>query len=282
VLPPASPPAEKLVDFDAPPVSEVALSVQFATPTVDIAALAAFTMAVREQAPSISHQPVLPRMEESFDGPMFAPTFQIIEQMASLPRTWFIGQDGYLVQLQPDRLTVNWRRERPDAAYPGYAEIRARLDRHLDDLRAAVQSTGGHMAPIDLCEVAYVNPIEIPGEHEQYRHPDLARLINRLQAAPDDGFLGMPEDAQYQARWRILHPDGSGRSVGRLYLAASPHWTHDASTPGYLVNLTAHVLPIQEEPTMDALNIAHEYVVVGFEDLTTPEMHKYWRLKDSS
>jgi len=42
------------------------------------------------------------------------------------------------------------------------------------------------------------------------------------------------------------------------------------------------VLPIQEEPTMDALNIAHEYVVVGFKDLTTPEMHKYWRLKESS
>ena len=262
-------------------MTEVVLSAQFAAPIVDIAALAAFTIAVGKRAPTITHQPVLPRMEETFDAPVFAPAFQIVEQMASLPRTWFIGTDNYLIQLQPDRLTLNWRREAPDTSYPGYAAIRDRFDGHLADLRAAIEGTGRELPPIDICEVAYVNPVEVPGEPEPFRHPDLARLINRLCPAPDESFLGQAEDAQYQARWRIPHPDGSGQPVGRLYLAASPHLVGGAQQPLYLVNLTAHVLP-PKDSTVDALNIAHEYVVLGFKDLTTQEMHEYWRLKEIS
>ena len=82
----------KLVDFDAPPVSEVVLERPSpVAPVVDISVLALFTTAVREQAPEITHQPVLPRMEEMFDRPMLMPPFQIIEQVAGLPRTWFSG-----------------------------------------------------------------------------------------------------------------------------------------------------------------------------------------------
>jgi uncharacterized protein (TIGR04255 family) len=281
VQPQSSSSAGKLVDFEAPPVSEVVLSVQFATPAVDIAALAAFTTAVREAAPAISHQQVLPRMEETFDKPFFAPAFQIIEQMASLPGTWFAGPDGYLIQLQPDRLTLNWRREPNGAPYPGYAAIRSRFDSHLAALRDAVQGTGHQIPAIDICEVTYVNPIEIPGPHQAFRHPDLGRLINRLCAAPPDGFLGDPEDAQYQARWRIQHPHVPDQAIGRLYLAASPHVAGDMQTPLYLVNLTAHVLP-DKESTFDALNVAREYVVLGFKDLTTRDMHDHWQLKENS
>ncbi len=262
-------------------MSEVALSVQFEEPVVDIAALAAFTTAVAEIAPALTHQPVLPRIEETFDAPFFVPAFQIIDQTASLPRTWFAGHDGYLVQLQPDRLTLNWRRERPDAVYPGYAAIRERFDTHLRDLQRAVLGTGRDLPAVEICDVTYVNPVEVPGGGEEvFAHPDLAMLINRLRPAPVDGFLGPPEDAQYQARWRIPHPNDARRAIGRLYLAAGPLLAADAQTPLYLVNLTAHVLPVQEDSGIDALNIAHEYVVLGFKDLTTTKMHDHWRLKE--
>lgn len=270
----------KLVDFVAPPVSEVVLSVQFPNPVVDIAVLAAFTSDVRDTAPVISHLPILPRMEETFDAPVFAPSFQIIEQAGGLPRTWFAGQDGYLIQLQGDRLTLNWRRTVDGQPYPGYEVIRERFDSHLAQLQHAVRSTGQDLPQIDMCEVAYVNPVEVAGPHETTL-PDLASLVNRLRPAPPTGYLGQPEDAQYQARWRIMHPAGSGgRPIGRLYLQASPHIAPDMRTPLYLLNLAAHVGPVREDPDVDSLNVAHEYVVLGFEDLTTPEWHHRWQKRE--
>jgi uncharacterized protein (TIGR04255 family) len=284
VEPPTLSSSRKLVDFDAPPVSEVVLSVQFVAPVVDISVLALFTTAVREQAPEITHQPVLPRMEETFDRPMLMPPFQIVEQIAGLPRTWFSGPDGYLIQLQRDRLTLNWRRQGADQDYPGYIEIRRRFDGHVDQLCSAVAATAGReqLPPIDMCEVAYINPVEVPGPPREFMHPDLAAVINRIRTAPRRAYLGEPEDAQYQARWRIMHSRGSVQTpIGRLYLAATPHVAGDARSPLYLINLTAHVRP-QEEPGFDALNLAHEYVVLGFKDLTTAKMQAYWRITEVS
>jgi uncharacterized protein (TIGR04255 family) len=269
-------PAQKFVDFVAPPVAEVVLSAQFAAPIVDISVLAGFTTAVRRSAPTISHQPVLPRIEETFDRPTMTPPFQFIAQQPGLPRTWFSGIPNYLIQLQGDRITLNWRRSTIEEKYPGYVRVRQRFDRHLKQLAAAVARTGRELPPIDMCEVAYVNPVGVPGEHPEFRHPDLGEVINRIEAAPEGAFLPQPEDAQYQARWRIDHPRGSERPVGRLYLAAVPHL---APNPLYMITLTAHVRPVPEETGFDALNKAHEYVVLGFEDLTTEKMQKHWRKK---
>lgn len=268
----------KLVDFDFPPVSETAISIQFASPMVDIAVLAAFTIAVRETAPHVSHQPVLPRMEETFNAPAPVPMFQFVDQAAGLPRTWFAGDDGYLVQLQPDRMTLNWRRSGDD--YPGYASVRKRFDKHLEQLQVAVLGAHRVMPPIDLCEVAYVNPIEVPDDQQDaFAHPDLASLINRVQQSPAVGFLGQPEDALYQARWRIKHPLDPGRPVGRLHVSASPTVADGHSL--YMVNVLARVKPGQEEE-YDAVNMAHEYVVLGFTDLTTKHMHEFWKRKETT
>lgn len=252
---------------------------QFGAPVVDIDVLARFTAAVRRRAPEITHQPVAPRMEETFDRVLFPPPIQIIAQQPGLPRTWFSGPDGYLIQLQGDRITVNWRRRSLMQKYPGYVRIRRRFDGHLKQLTAAVEMTGRELPPADLCEVAYVNPVEVPGEHPELRHPDLAAVINRIRAAPEGAYLDQPEDAQYQARWRINVPRGSDRTAGRLYLAAVPNIAA-AGNVLYMITLTAHVRPVPEEPGFDALNTGHEYVVLGFKDITTPEMQKHWRMRE--
>ena len=53
-------------------------------------------------------------------------------------------------------------------------------------------------------------------------------------------------------------------------------------TPIYLVNLTARVMPRRStvDGAMKALDVGHEWVVMGFKDLTTSEMHKHWELRE--
>lgn len=279
-MPQTQPPTtDKLVDFKFPPVSETLISLQFANPVVDIAVLAAFATAVVKVAPQVEHQVVLPRMQETFNAPTPTPMFELVEQGASLPRTWFGGNDGFLIQLQPDRLTVNWRRDVGGGEYPGYQKVRTRFDQHFGDLQRAAAGVGRELPPVDLCEVSYINPVLVPGDHQPFTHPDLAHLINRVKKAPDGGFLGQPEDAAYQARWRIAHPDDGERPIGRLHVSVLPNVNFVDQTPIYLVNMTARVLH-EQDAGYDAANIAHEHVVLGFEDLTTPEMHVLWNQKE--
>jgi hypothetical protein len=92
-------------------------------------------------------------------------------------------------------------------------------------------------------------------------------------------FLGAPEDETLQARWRIPNRLDVDRPVGRLYLSASPALEPQTNLPIYLVNLTGHVLPSEErqEAALDALDLAHDWVVRAFEAITTEVMHTAWK-----
>lgn len=281
-----APSGRKLVDFDAPPVIEVALCLQFETPVVDIGALAAFTTAVADSLPRQTSQPVLPRQDEQFGVAPSVPAFEVAFGIAAagLPRTWFQGEGPWITQLQPDRLIVNWRIDRPDRSlpYPGYETVRERLTDHLALLQEAVGRSGRALPAVDLVEVTYVNRIEVPDTPASYdSHPDLGVILNRVAAIEGQSFLGVPEDAQYQARWRIPSSSGEPRPAGRLYLIATPTLDTDRQLPIYLLNLTARVKPTADQGSpIAALNLAHDWVVLGFKDLTTNGMHSAWGLRE--
>lgn len=274
-----------LVSFDKPPVAEVALSVQFASDSIDVEVLGLFSREVRAELPVRQRQPMALPMVETFGRVPAMPSFEIhLEGPTSLPRTLFLSEDGVqLVQLQHDRLTFNWRELDREVEYPRYEQLRERFAVLLERLLVGLREAG--VTPfINLCEVTYVNPIEY-GAHDAATemHPDLAKVINRVNARPDDAFLPEAEDAQLNARWRI--PGGDGQSpAGRLYLAASPGLKPPQGVPIYLVNLTARVIPSSgsTEDAMKALDLGHEWVVLGFKDLTTTEMHEQWGLKEAT
>jgi uncharacterized protein (TIGR04255 family) len=190
-----------------------------------------------------------------------------------------------LVQLQPHRLTLNWRRPDADAPYPRYELLRRRFRQHLKRLTDALDEAG-QLHPINLSQVTYVNPIEYPGAGTiGLAHPDLAKIINRLRPRPRDAFLPETEDAQIQTRWRIpAEAVGrrTGPPAGRLHLSVAPGLKPPGETPIYIANLTAHVMPRggSVDRAMDALDVGHEWVVLGFKDLTTSEMHTHWGLRE--
>jgi hypothetical protein len=222
-------------------------------------------------------------MSETFDQVFTPPSIEIhLEAPASLPRTWFASEDGVqLVQLQHDRLTLNWRELDREVSYPRYDALRARFSELLQHLVSALEDIGATPL-VNLCEVTYVNPIEYGGGNG---HPDLAKIINRLRSRPKGAFLPEAEDAQLHARWRIPAEEVGREGLppaGRLYLSATPGLKPPDNTPIYLANLTAHVMPNGDDPdsAMAALDVGHKWVVLGFKDLTTPQMHREWGLKE--
>jgi uncharacterized protein (TIGR04255 family) len=272
---------QKVVDFGKPPVVEVALTVQFASPIADIVVLAEFVTRLAKEFPTRTLQPTLPRMSEIFDRPHGVPTFEMrFDQAAGLPRTWLSGDGPYLVQIQPDRLAFNWRRNdtTSDTEYPGYLEIRSQFLRYLGILMDTASTSASILPRVDVCEVFYVNPISVPGHESRSFHPDLSSAVNLVTTPSPNGFLGVPEDVTLQARWRIPDRSDVDRPVGRLYLSASPALEPTTNLPIYLVNLTGHVMPKGDgqDAALEALDVAHEWVVRGFESITTPQMHQIW------
>jgi len=278
-----------LVSFEHPPVAEVAISVQFAPETVDVEVLGLFSSEVRKELPVRQRQPVSSPMVETFDRMPTSPSFEIrIDEPTSFPRTWFLSEDGTeLVQLQHDRFSLNWRELDRGVEYPGYERLRDRFTQLLDRLAALLKEEVGTRPVINLCEVTYVNPVEPQTGARSDQHPDLAKIINRLRPRPKDAFLPEAEDAQLHARWRIpaQETDREGApAAGRLYLAATPGLKPATGAPIYLVNLTARVFPSGDgaDDALNALDVGHKWVVLGFKDLTTAPMHRRWGFKEKT
>ena len=107
-----------LPDFDAPPVIEVVVGVQF--PTIDelcTAHVGAFWQRMRAAYPRVQDMPPLPAMyESSGKGPE-----GLEVPLLPLRRSFFISRDGaWLVQLQSNRLLHNWRKQSDTDSYPRY------------------------------------------------------------------------------------------------------------------------------------------------------------------
>lgn len=275
------------VSFEDPPVAEVALCFQFTPNVVDIDVLASFSERMRPTLPVRQLHPVAPPITERFDLPT-VPTFEFrLDQMAALPRVWFISEDGIqLVQLQHDRLTLNWRELHTGAPYPRYDQLRERFSETLSLLRDCLEGLGRPSPGVTLAEITYVNHVDaFPGQPQDTTYADLADIINRLKHRPEGAFLSESEDVQLNARWRI--PDGEGDThapVGRLYLSAAPGLKPMTNAPIYILNLIARVLPDGPdlERAWEALDKAHKWVVLGFADLTTDRMHETWGLTHRS
>jgi uncharacterized protein (TIGR04255 family) len=268
-----------LVSYASPPVEEVALALQFKAQVVDLEVFATFTTAVRDRLPKRDYKPPLPPMEELFDLRRAAPNFSMtFDPSFALPRIWFISSDDvWLVQLQADRLTVNWRRPEAGGEYPRYVEVRRRLVEFLDVLVACLAERGIAEPGINFCEVTYVNSIPVEEDAaKQGRHHTAGFLLRDVQPWREERFLPPPEDMQAQVRWRIA--DDGGKPLGRLYLSVTPALRPLDMMPIYMMNLTSRVLPHGEdrESALQALDLGHRWAVLAFDELTTPEMHEIW------
>lgn len=264
-------PEADLPEFGAPPVVEVVLGVQFRP----LYGLRPIEMAeLREQwradYPLVQEQPPLPgQVESPRAGP---PQVQIVVGPALQTRIWFLNEpQTELVQLQHDRLTVNWRQTRSDAAYPRYPLVRRIFERRFGDLQTFVAQHGLGGLSVVQTEVTYINAVEPEDGADGLGRLD--RVLRNWQP-PTSNHLGEPE----QVRAALVFPVAdTGRAPVRMYVTVDPADRPDGRPVQFLA-ITVRGAPTEDtlEGALQFMDSAHDHVVRSFTELTPEIMHTKW------
>jgi len=253
-----------LPSFQEPPVNEVAVALQFsnilAIRGVDLAAIAShFT----NEYPLVEEHPPLPPIMVS--GPTFNLT---MGSEFDLPRLWFVNEESTrLVQLQRDRIGVNWRRANPDAGYPRYdVLVRPTLIDAFDRLRTALRDLEMQEPTIEAIEMTYVNPIELG---DDLRVSDVLR--------PWSGELSSELGAEADG-FTLRLTFGIEELAGRLFVDASEVTRSDDGRRVMLFNLVVRA-PVDGsfEDALKSVDVARAWIVKGFTSMTTQRMHDQWK-----
>jgi uncharacterized protein (TIGR04255 family) len=274
--------------FAKPPVNEVAIGVQFNALPLSFVHLGRFFEVARSAYPTHQTAAPLPPNVERFDaiGPLAHQEFGFQFSVGNsfpfmsggdigIPRVWFLSKDETRVlQLQPDRLLVNWR-ARPHAPdYPRYGTVEGMFRDAYIKLRNFAVAEGLGELFVNQCEVSYFNRIDPPAEGG-LSHPDrVFRLWSDLWSA-DGGLPGQPEVAAFTARRRLV--TGDGEPLGRLHIRAGSALTPETERV-FMLELTVRGNPTG--PGLDGAqsfhNLSHEAIVRTFAAITTEEMHVKW------
>ncbi len=270
-----------LPEFDNPPVTEVALSVQFERlDSLKTPQLGYIWGAFRERFPKTEEQPPLEPVVEQF-GPRRGRRPGVRLQLSPgplRPRIWLINEVGTeLVQIQQDRFIRNWRKQDDSDEYPRYTRLR---DLFRDDFSVfcdLIKSQQWGAIEPNQCEVTYVNII--PAGDGWDDHGDLHRVLTVFSQRYSDDHLGKPEEASVSLQF-ILGEDG-GEPVGRLHVSASPTFRISDNHAAIRLTLTARGKPegTGVDGVMTFHDRGHEAIVRGFASITTPEMHEVWKRK---
>ncbi len=271
--------SSQLPDFATPPVVEVALATQFASPILDPLVLGSYWAQIREEFPLREEQPPLALMHEDFGVPALGDPIRVeLLNRPPMPRYWFKSSDqSELIQVQHDWFALNWRKMPGAEDYPRYPKLRERLEVRLRQFLATLDADVATTAP-DWCEVTYVNHIE-PEVGTQVR-PDPSRVLKVFQA-PDAKFPPMPEDTQFAQRFLIPDPRNPENPLGRLNVSLTSAFRVADMSPIYVLTLTARgrALSGDVDGALAFLDLGREWIVRSFEGLTTENMHESWQIR---
>jgi len=260
-----------LPEFDRPPVVEMAIGVQF-RPLDGLRGLALGPLreAWRAEYPNIEEQPAL--------APALEGTPELAQQrlqlgLAPLPpvRQWFLSASGAeLVQVQPDRLLVNWRADDElPTKYPRYPHMREIFERRFSDLAQFTISEGLGELEVSQAELTYINVIEATID-------DLGRVDRLLEgwSGTPRHHLGEPEQSRLTLTFLV---PGIGQPPVRLYVEINPARKLNGE-PVLFFTLTVRGRPgggsLSE--SLKFLDDAHAHLVRSFDELTKESMHEAW------
>lgn len=255
-----------LPEFERPPVHEVALGVSF-TPLVGLRAvqLGALWERWRGDYPVIEEQPPLP--------PATAPPGGGIAVMFGPPpvnRHWFFNETGdHLVQLQADRLVVNWRQTVSGQNYPRYRVLREELAARMTDVEELSRRGGwGELAVTDA-ELTYVNLV-LDGEGRPARAEDVLAALTTPIGHQATGSLT-------ETRLSQTFLAGKGEHALALQVTSAPGLDTQGGQALVLTLSVRGTVPAGSwSASLDLLDRAHQHLVSCFSSITRPAMHELW------
>ncbi len=249
----------RLPTFNNPPINEVVCGMRFRPlDKLLLPHIGLLWNKFRSEYPRIQHAP--PIGEILVDNATGLP----------IPRVWFINEaDDQLIQFQIDRFYFNWRNRGED--YPRYDYIITNFENVLNSILDFFSiSDLGEFQPIEY-ELTYIN--RIPRGQGWESFDDLSQIFTDFTWNNSaDRFLQNPGKVNWTAEF--VMPEQKGFLSVNLKHAIRI----EDKIPLLVFELKArgNAESKEGEKIRQWFDLAHEWIVRGFTDLTTPEMHKIW------
>lgn len=276
----------QLPEYESPPVIEVAISLQFRPlEAIRSSHFGILWTELRNEGFSLTEDhaelaPISEELEGTDLNPQIGVVVQAYNDAPPLPRVWFLNAaQNELIQVQRDRIVVNWRKGASEKPYPRYKYIIRKFSNFLDRFSHFCSAERiGEIFP-SHCEITYVNHIEPCTVWKT--HADVDRVIAIWGRRYSDSYLGPVEDAAFRARYIMRSPTNA--RAGRLYVTFHPAYRAADAAPIFVLNMNARGRPASSsrKDVFELFDAEHEWIVRGFTSLTTPEMQQeIWRRKD--
>jgi uncharacterized protein (TIGR04255 family) len=267
--------SHSLPEFERPPLDEVAIGIQFEPlKSFHAAHLGRYWSRIRNRYPFTEDQPpIVPQIEAAELKPGPSPGAFAIGAIPPI-RSWFMDKSkNQLVQLQNDRFLRNWRQLEGNDTYPRYAYLIKEFRREWEGFLSFLQEEAIDAPVVNQCEITYINKLA-PGTGWK-DNTELAKVFSFLRAPPAQGFLPAPEFFSWDARYKL--PENQGR----LRVKMLPAFQARDLTLIFILDLTARGAPAEKTAAsiFAWFDLAHEWIVRGFDEVTESEMHKAWGKK---
>ncbi|MCU6497952.1 TIGR04255 family protein [Rugamonas sp. A1-17] len=272
-MPPFAVQQPRLQDFDAPPLNEVVLGVQFSNPVGYSQIHAGDVRALfKEEYPLLQELTSLQPVFETFGNGASFPQGQIAFFDGPMhDRFWFMRSDGAeLVQFQQDRLLHNWRKvEDGTNSYPRFESLAPKFHAELEKVQEYMSGLHPQELAINQCELSYINHIPV-STTEPLKLSDWISFISFKKNEPQSFSFGFREviwDSQGQPQGRLICEVTEGiKPNGQRFIS---------------LTLTARGAP--QIPSVDSamnfLSVGHDLIVNRFVELTTDKAHQIWGYK---
>jgi uncharacterized protein (TIGR04255 family) len=194
--------------------------------------------------------------------------------MADLPRAWFISADDtMLVQLQQDRLLLNWRSSSGQGGYPHYPVVSAEFRTIFEALSAFVFDANLGALDVEQCEMTYINHMGTWPRDGTIAPENWLRAWSGGRGPEWDGQM---EDFSSVARYTLRR--SGGEPCGRVTAVTTTVIRPPAGDRSLQVEITVRGVP--DNSTIDGVrgfhDIAHDQIVRCFSATTTDAAHEIW------
>lgn len=247
------------VDFEAPPITEVVLGRTFLPrPDFLVPHFGSFWEKWRAQFPKVEHaQPIFsaaPFSEEGF----------------ILPRVWLISEDSTrLMQLQQDRFHFNWRQTDKQEQYVRFPVILKECMHAWSSFDEFVKQATGHGLSPTIGELTYIN--FLPAEEGVSATALMQEAMRDFKFAEGQRRLPMPSAVNLQTTYVVPELRGTFRVSAVSAKRKKPE------SDGLRLELTISGKCGGDDNFERWAQQAHDFLVAGFVDLTTPEMRAKWK-----
>jgi uncharacterized protein (TIGR04255 family) len=268
-----------LAQWEAPPIDEVAISVQFNDiPKLKIVHYG--ELADRFAKVGLTQhedKAAIPASFEVFGKRVMPAQFQFQAVNVPLPRVWYMSTDKHrLVQVQPDRFIYNWRKVEGEGKYPRFSDVLPEFWDRYQIFQSFLIEKGLPPLEPNQCELSYFNNIDVQdGEtyHEAFvRVFDICKEFNMASLR---GGQGLEHDAgNFTLTYVVRAKDNT--PLARIH--ANVQAAERGNKPVIRFSIVFRgpwTKPVDQE-LMEFFGLGREAIVRLFDSMITEDMHSRW------